>query len=85
MGWVCGVLLMIFDVDNSSILVLILVEEIPKFCLSVHYNGVNSYLSVNEKETDEFRDDHKYVNFLAQFCLGSISNGSDAIWLQCYW
>ena len=78
MGRVCGVLLMIFDADNSSTLLLILPEQIPTFCLNLHY-GDNSYLSVNQKEIYEFRDDHKYVNFSAQFCLGSIYNGSDPI------
>ena len=44
-----------------------------KFCLSLHYNGNNSYLFVNRKEIYKFKADNKNVNFPTQFCLGSIS------------
>ena len=45
-----------------------------KLCLSLHYNGDNSYLSVNGKETYKFKADNKNVDFPTQLCLGSISN-----------
>ena len=49
-----------------------------KFCLSLHYNSNNSYLFVSGKEIIKFKADNKNVNFLAQFCLRSIFNRSDA-------
>ena len=48
-----------------------------KYCLSLHYNGDNSYLFVNEKEICKFKASNKNVNFTTQFCLGSISNKFD--------
>ena len=50
-----------------------------KICLSLHYNGDNSYLSVNGKETYKFEADNKNVDFPTQLCLGSISNKFGAI------
>ena len=44
-----------------------------KFCLSLHYNGGNSYLFVNGKEIYEFNTDNKNVNCPTQFYLGTIS------------
>ena len=43
-----------------------------KFCLSLHYNGVNSYLFVNGAETIKFKakDSEIAANSL---CLGNIS------------
>ena len=38
-----------------------------KFCLSLHYNGDNSYLFVNGKEITKFKADNKNVNFPIQF------------------
>ena len=46
-----------------------------KFCLSLHYNADNSYLIVNGKGIFKFKADNENVNFITQFCLGSISNG----------
>ena len=41
-----------------------------KFCLSLHYNGVNSYLFVNGTEIYKFK-----AKFVATpLCLGNISN-----------
>ena len=42
-----------------------------KFCLSLHYNGVNSYLFVNGTETYKFKakDSETVANPL---CLGNI-------------
>ena len=52
-----------------------------KFRLILHYNAENSCLFVNIKEIfklKNFKADSKNVNFLTQFCLGSISNGFSA-------
>ena len=38
-----------------------------KFCLSLHYNGDNSYLLVNGKEICKFKVNNKNVNFPTQF------------------
>ena len=46
-----------------------------KFCLSLYYNGDNSYLLANGKEFFKFKANNKNFNFPTQFCLGSISNG----------
>ena len=48
------------------------------FCLSLHYNSVNSYLIVNGKETYKFKASNKN-NFRSQFCLRSISNKFDRV------
>ena len=47
-----------------------------KFCLSLHYNGANSYLFVNGKEIIKFKA--KDSNIVPRpLCLGNISkNGS---------
>ena len=43
-----------------------------KFCLSLHYNGANSYLFVNAKETINFKaKDSEIVG--SPLCLGNIS------------
>ena len=44
-----------------------------KFYLSLHYNGDNSYLLVNQKEIFKFKACNENVNILAQFGLGSVS------------
>ena len=49
-----------------------------KFCLSLHYNGDNSYLFVNAQEIFKFKANNKNVNFPTRFCLTSISDGFDA-------
>ena len=46
-----------------------------QFLLILHYNADNSFLFVNGKEIFKFKADNKNVSFLAQFCLGSMSNG----------
>ena len=47
-------------------------EENTKFCLSLHYNGTNSYLFVNGTETIKFKA--KDLEILAySLCLGNIS------------
>ena len=48
-----------------------------KFCLSLHYNGDNSYLFINEKKSYNFKVNNKNLNFLTQFSLGSISEKFD--------
>ena len=44
-----------------------------KFCLSLHYNGANSYLFVNGTEIIKFRAKDSEIT-LYPLCLGSISN-----------
>ena len=46
--------------------------------MSSHYNADNSYLFVKEKEIFKFKANNRNVNFLNQFCFGSISNGFSA-------
>ena len=53
-------------------------KENTKFCLRLHYNAGYSYFFVNGKEILKFKPDNKNVNFLTQFCLGSISSGFNA-------
>ena len=53
-----------FKVDNE------------KICLSLHYNGDNSYLFVNEKEIIKFKaKDSEIVPY--PLCLGNISTDFD--------
>ena len=47
--------------------------------LELNYNGDNSSLFVNEKEMLNFKAYNKNFNFPTQFCLGSISNGGNAL------
>ena len=46
-------------------------KENRKFCLSLHYNGANSYLFVNGKEIDKFTGKDSEMNPYEQ-CLGNI-------------
>ena len=49
-------------------------EHYKTFCLSLHYNGANSYLFVNGKEIHEFKaKDSKIV--ATPLCLGNILKG----------
>ena len=43
-----------------------------KFCLSLHYNGTNSYLFVNGTEIHKFKAKDSEI-IAAQLCLGNIS------------
>ena len=43
-----------------------------KFCLSLHYNGANSYLFVNGKETVKFKAKDSQI-VPTPICLGNIS------------
>ena len=43
-----------------------------KFCLSVHYNGANSYLCVNVKEIHKFKTKDSEI-VATPLCLGNIS------------
>ena len=48
-----------------------------KCCLSLHYNGANSYLFVNGTEIIKFKA--KYSEIVATpLCLGNISKNSSA-------
>ena len=42
-----------------------------KFCLSLHYNGVNSYLFINGTEIYKFKAKDSEV-FVGPICLGNI-------------
>ena len=43
-----------------------------KFCLSLHYNGANSYLFVNGKEIHKFKAKDSEI-VATPLCLGNIS------------
>ena len=47
-------------------------KENTKFCLSLHYNGANSYLFVNGKEIHKFTAKNSENNSY-ELCLGNIS------------
>ena len=48
------------------------IKENTKFCLSLHYNGANSYLFVNGTEIIKFKaKDSEITSY--QLCLGNIS------------
>ena len=52
-------------------------ENNKKFCLSLHYNGANSYLFVNGTEIHKFKlKDSEIVT--TPFCLGNISKDFSA-------
>ena len=81
---VCGILIMAFWCWWEFNFSISFSRVNANFCLSLPYNGDNSYLFVNGKEHN-FGADNKNVSFSVEFCLGSMSNRSDAIWLQCCW
>ena len=47
-------------------------EHNKKFCLSLHYNGANSYLFANGKEIHKFRAKNSQI-VATPLCLGNIS------------
>ena len=47
-------------------------KENTKFCLSLHYNGVNNYLFVNGTETTKFKAKDLEITAYP-LCLGNIS------------
>ena len=47
-------------------------EKNKKFCLSLHYNGANSYLFVNDTEIYKFKAKDSEISS-SQLCLGNIS------------
>ena len=47
-------------------------KENTKFCLSLHYNGANSYLFVNDTEIIKFKAKDSEISAYL-LCLGSIS------------
>ena len=47
-------------------------KENTKFCLSLHYNGANSYLFVNGKEIIKFKAKDSEITAYP-LCLGNIS------------
>ena len=46
-------------------------EKNKKFCLSLYYNGVNSYLFVNETEIYKFKAKNSKI-VATPLCLGNI-------------
>ena len=48
------------------------------FCLSLYYNGDNSYSFVNGQEIYNLKASNENNNFPAQLCLRSISHGFSA-------
>ena len=54
-------------------------KENTTFCLRLHHNADNSYLSVNGKEIFKFKADNKNVNFPTRFYLERISDGFSGI------
>ena len=49
-----------------------------KMCLSLHYNGTNSYLFVYGKEIYEFKAKDSEI-MATHVCLGNISKGQQII------
>ena len=47
-------------------------ENNKKFCLSLHYNGTNSYLFVNSTEIHKFKAKDSEI-VASSLCLGNIS------------
>ena len=47
-------------------------KDQTKFCLSLHYNGANSYLFVNGKEIHKFKAKDSQI-VATPLCLGNIS------------
>ena len=47
-------------------------EKSGKFCLSLHYNGANSYLFVNSTESHKFKA-KDFETEASPLCLGNIS------------
>ena len=47
-------------------------EHNKKFCLSLHYNGANSYLFVNGKEIHKFKAKDSEI-VATPLCIGNIS------------
>ena len=48
------------------------IEDNKKFCLSLHYNGGNSYLFVNGTEIIKFKPKDSEI-VATRLCLGNIS------------
>ena len=46
-------------------------ESNKKFCLNLHYNGINSYLLVDSKETHIFKAKDSEI-VVSPLCLGNI-------------
>ena len=50
----------------------IITEQQKKFCLSLHYNGVNNYIFVNDVEIYKFKVKDSKING-GRLCLGSVA------------
>ena len=49
------------------------IESRKKVCLSLHYNGANSYLFVNGVEIHIFKGKDSDINAINPFCRGTSS------------
>ena len=54
------------------------------FCLSLHYNGANSYLFVNSKEIIKFKAKNSEI-VASPLCLGNISKDWSADNIKKNW
>ena len=52
-------------------------KQQKKFCLSLHYHGVNSYLFVNGAEIYKFKPNNSEIN-VTQLCFGNVSKDFSA-------
>ena len=48
------------------------IKHIKKFCLSLYYNGANSYLFVNSRKIHKFKEKDSEI-VATPLCLGNIS------------
>ena len=55
-----------------------------KFCLSLHYNGANSYLFVNDKEIHKIKAKDSEI-VATPLCLGNISKDCSVANLKKNW
>ena len=57
--------------EQPNVLMIVLVQQKRKFCLSFHWNGANSYLYVNKTKIYKFkaRDSRSWY----EFYLGGVS------------
>ena len=64
-------------IDNATIYAekmysISFIKTNTKFCLSLHYNGSNSYIFVNDEEIHKFKTKDSEI-IAAPLCLGNIS------------
>ena len=58
-------------------------EQQKKFCLSLHYNGLNNYIFINDVDIHKFKAKDFEIN-AAPLCFGNVSKDfSTIIWNAC--